>query len=518
MNLKENKSLVEGLGNQYDGWMKVGERLINESEQSGGWSEFFENTQDIDRACAIPGSTLNKDVVMKQTAILLENAKRHLLSMDETTRSLTVAGFQDYLFPIIRTAFPQNPILDMVSVQPMTRRVGIIFYLNYKIGQTKGSAYPQGARVFDAMSGYAGGFHYTDEYVDREVIIASASAGANPGTISALAYGQEGGGGIRPGTVVITGTDADATNVVVIRDNGNGTLFIEQGVTTVMAASGNTINYATGQIALNFSSGGTGFSASTVVYCSYEFDGEGSSNLPTIDVEISSSPVQARRRAIRYRYSTEANQDFAAELGMNLDDTIAQGVAGHVTTEQARQVVADLWEASGPPFASFDMTYNTNFGFSRREYFADLQWPLSQTINQIYQETQRARANWMIVDVNFQNVLNSIGAPHFVQWQEAPVSKNLGVQFIGVWNNSIRVYVDPLLNQLPNASPVGNALLGYKGDDIEDAGYVWAPYRLMYVTPATTLDDFVTRKAMASRYARKIVNPRLFKRFELTGG
>lgn len=516
--MKVNQQLLEGLGSAYDGWMRVGERLLNESEERGGWSEFFEDTRDIDRMASIPGSTLNKDVVMKQTAILLENAKQHLLRMDETTRSLTVAGFQDYLFPIIRTAFPSNPILDMVSVQPMTRRVGIIFYLNYKIGQAKGSAYPQGARVFDAFSGYAGGFHYTDEYVDREVIIASASSGANPGTISKLTYGQDGGGGVRPGTIVITGTDANGVDPVIIRDNGNGVLFVEQAATTTMAGSGNTINYATGEIALSFSGASTGFSNATAVYCSYEFDGEGSSYLPTIDVEIQSSPVQARRRAIRYRYSTEANQDFAAELGMNLDDTIAQGVAGHVTTEQARQVIADLWDAAGPPFASFDMTYNTSFGFSRREYFADLQWPLSQTINQIYQETQRARANWMIVDVNFQNLLNSIGAPHFVQWQEAPVAKNLGIQFIGVWNNSIRVYVDPLLNQLPGASSVGNALMGYKGDDIEDAGYVWAPYRLMYVTPATTLDDFVTRKAMASRYARKVVNPRLFKRFELTGG
>lgn len=511
-----NPKLASGLASEHDGVLQYGMRLLETSEAEGGWKEYLHSAHDIDALCRIPGTTMRPDIVKAQTAVLLENAKRHLARMDETTRALTVGGFQDYLFPIIRTAFPQNPIMDMVSVQPMTRRVGQIFFLNYKIGQAKGSAYPQGSRVFDALAGYSGGYHYTDEYVDREQIGTAAGASTVDYStgLTALAYGQDGGGGVRPGTLLISGLDKNGVDPVIIRDNGSGVLFQESGPSTVLSSG--SVNYSTGAISMTFSSG-NGFAAGGV-FASYEFDGEGSSNLPTLDVEISSSPVQARRRAIRYRYSTEASQDFAAEMGLNLDDTIAAGVAAHVSTEQARQVIADLWEAAGPPFASFDITYSTSYGFGRREYFADLQWPLSQTINQIYQETQRARANFMIVDVNFQNMLNTIGAPHFVAWREAPVSKQLGIQFIGVWGDNIRVYVDPLLGQLPGASQSGNALLGYKGDDIEDAGYVWAPYRLMYVTPAITLDDFVTRKAMASRYARKVVNPRMYKRFELIGG
>jgi len=515
-NMRMNNQLVV-TGTGYDGWLRTGERLINESVRNGGWAELFENTSDFDSRAAMPLSNYNKAQAQAACAIVLENCKRHLASMDETTRSMAVGGFQDHIFPIIRAGFATHPALDLVSVQPLTRRIGQVYHLNYKIAQTKGAGYVAGQRVFDAYTGYAGGYHYTDEYVDRETIATSSGAALVAYTtaeVTPLTYGGDGGGGIRPGTVVITGTDKNGTDTVIIRDNENGNLIAEAQTTTVLSVG--TINYATGQILMTFTAG-NGFAAGAV-YCSYEYDGEGSSYLPSLDVDIQASPVQARRRAIRYRYSTEASQDYSAEFGMDLDSTIAEGIMAHVQAEQARQIIAILWELAGPAFSLFDISYSTTFGFSRREYHADLQWPLTQAINQIYLETQFARANWMIVDVNMQNVLNSIGAPHFVQWQEAPVSKNMGIQFIGVWNNSIRVYVDPLMHQLPGASSTGNALLGYKGDRIEEAGFIWAPYRMMYMTPAITLDDMVTRKSMASRIGMKAVNPRMYRRFALTGG
>lgn len=516
MRFSNNPALMEGITG-HDGWIQYGYRLLSESINNGGFSEWFRNTDDIDRMLRAPGSRQNKDHLLAATAVLMENERRHIMALDETTRSLTLAGFQDYLFPMIRMAFPVNPALDLVGVQPMTRRVGQIFYQHYKIGSNKGS-YTAGSRIFDAQAGYAGGYHYTDEYVEDEVLVSAWAGNATVDSgVLTLKWGGSGGNGIRPGTVVITGVDEDTSSAVVIRDNSNGKLFQEEGNLSVLdSASANCfINYQTQQIRLIFTAT-HGFGAGAV-RVSYEFDGEGSSNLPEIDIEIASSPVTARRRAMRMRYSAESAQDFAAEFGMSVEENLTNGLSGLVTTEQARQIIADLWEAAGAPFATFNVNFNpATAGFSRREYFTDIQYPMSQTINQIYTETQRLRANWMVVDVNFQNVLNTIGAPHFTKWNEAPRQTNMGVQFIGTWGDDVRVYVDSLLNRYPGASPTGNALFGYKGDDWMDVGYVWAPYRLLYTTPGITLDDFVTRKGFASRTARKVVNPRFYKRFELT--
>lgn len=487
----------------------VGQFLAQTRLDEGGWSEYFEDVSDIDRMCRIPGGTCERDDMIAKTALVLENAKRWMMSMDEATRSLTLSGFQDHLFPIIRTGFPQNPIFDLVSVQPMTRRIGQVFFMHYKIGQTKGQ-YAAGQRLFDALAGYAGGYHYSDEYVDNEDVGVMNSATVPAFTLTYA--GGENGGGIRPGTVQFHILASTGVDEMILQDNGNGVFVAIQD--TASDFTSGTINYSTGAVALvtaNDLTANHGFA-------SYEYDSEGSTNLPMIDVEIASSPVTARRRALRFRYSTESAQDYQAEFGQNVDDTILAGIAATITTEQAREVIADLWSAAGAPFSSFSITHSpTTVGYSKREHFADMQHPLAEAINQLYQETQRVYANWMIVDTKMQSVLNAIGAPHFAQWNEAPKDDmNLGVKFIGTWEGRIRVYVDSLLGQYPGASAYGNALLGYKGNDFRDAGYVWAPYRQVYITPSTTLDDFVTRKAMASRVGRKLINARMFRRFELT--
>jgi hypothetical protein len=516
MKFSSNNALTEGITG-HDGWLKYGERLLSESIENGGFSEWFDDARDIDAMCRAPGSRVNSDHIKAATAVLMENERRAMEAMDETTRSLTLAGFQDYLFPMIRMTFPSNPALDLVGVQPMTRRVGQIFYQHYKIGSNKGS-YTAGSRVFDAQAGYAGGYHYTDEYVEDETLVASwAAATTVDSGVLTLKWGGAGGNGIRPGTVVITGVDKDTSSTVVIRDNSNGKFFQEEGNETILdAASANCyINYQTQQLRLIFDAN-DGFAAGAV-RVSYEFDGEGSSNLPEIDIEIASSPVTARRRAMRMKFSAESAQDFSAEFGMSVEESLTNGLSGLITTEQARQIIGDLWEAAGAPYASFNLNFNpASAGYSRREYFTDIQYPMAQTINRIYEETQRLRANWMVVDVGMQNVLNTIGAPHFTKWHEAPRQTNMGIQFLGTWGDDVRVYVDSLLNRYPGASPTGNALFGYKGDDWMDVGYVWAPYRVLYTTPGITLEDFITRKGFASRTARKVVNARFYRRFELT--
>jgi hypothetical protein len=482
--------------------------------EQGGYKELFENTSDIDTLTKQPGFTSSAEDIVSATCLLMENEKSHIVaknrSLFEDVRSVNVGGFQDFLFPVIRSSFPVNPILDWVSVQPMSRRHGQIFYMNYVVAQTKGN-YAAGSKFFDALTGYRGGSHYSDEFVDQESIGTTNGSATSP-TCSNLAYAGNGGGGVRPGTLTIQCFAANGADTLTIRDNGNGVLYADNAFTNTDFRAG-TVYYSTGAVSLTFNNA----PATGTISASYEYDSEGSTNLPQIDVQIVTSPVTAKRNALRYRYSMESLQDFQAELGRNIDEDMIAGASAAITTEQARQVVSDLWAAAGAPFTSFNIGQAANSPISQREYFSGIQYPLNQTINQMLQETQRNQANVMIVDVAVLNVLSSIGAPYFFQWERANLNQDqIGVKFAGTWQGTVRVYVDTLLNQQPGASPAGNALLLYKGTDFNEVAYVWAPYRLLYRAPVTTLDDMVSRSAMASRVARKLVNPRLIKRFELT--
>jgi hypothetical protein len=139
--------------------------------EQGGYKELFENTSDIDTLTKQPGFTSSAEDIVSATCLLMENEKSHIVaknrSLFEDVRSVNVGGFQDFLFPVIRSSFPVNPILDWVSVQPMSRRHGQIFYMNYVVAQTKGN-YAAGSKFFDALTGYRGGSHYSDDCLSIE--------------------------------------------------------------------------------------------------------------------------------------------------------------------------------------------------------------------------------------------------------------------------------------------------------------------------------------------------------------
>jgi hypothetical protein len=81
--------------------------------------------------------------------------------------------------------------------------------------------------------------------------------------------------------------------------------------------------------------------------------------------------------------------------------------------------------------------------------------------------------------------------------------------------NKYRVYKDLRLINETSASSTGNMLLGFKGTQFFEAGFVWAPYQLLYTTPTLQTADFLSQKGMASRYATKMVNQDMYVRIDI---
>ena len=66
------------------------------------------------------------------------------------------------------------------------------------------------------------------------------------------------------------------------------------------------------------------------------------------------------------------------------------------------------------------------------------------------------------------------------------------------------IYVDPYFMR--------NVLLvGRKGSSFLESGYVYAPYVPLQVTPTIFgIEDFVPRKGVMTRYAKKMVRPDMY--------
>lgn len=499
-------------GGIYEGILEAGNRLAETPEAQGGWGEYFSESDHGDLR-------ISDDMVRAQTALMLENAKRWMATqcrkrlgpqgqfiIDEATRSATVGGFADYIFPIIRAAFPSNPINDLVSVQPTTRRVATVVYWNWIVGRTKGS-YHQGQRLFDANTGWQdGGQNYSNNVISGEAIAALGSAGATVG--GTLSYSD--GGGVVPGTVRIS-LVTTGSGTIVIADDGSGSFVQASGTAVTVSAS--SINYATG--AWSFTLGGLEtFTTAATNTSTYRWDSESSGSLPEVDVQIVTSTAETERRAMKLNYSMESMQDLMAEFGVSLEPNLVQGAAEQINTEIARQVIAELWAAT-PQTAQAPYRFDIKVpsGISQQEHFRDLIYTLNQASNGIWGATQKGYGNWIVVDTGAANLLESLPSTMF---QRAPAPSNLqGIHFIGTLMGQYRVYKDLHLDKLPNSEATGNMLMGFKGTQFYEAGFVWSPYQLLYSTPTLTTSDFMSQRGLASRYATKMVNPAMFTRIGL---
>lgn len=463
--------------------------LCEKKQDEGGWADYFSKED---------GTDIEDQTLKGQTAIMLENSRRWMNGLDESTLSTTVGGFRDFIFPIIRASFPNNPINEIVSVQPQTRRNGTIYWMNYVIGQTRG-AFARGQTLFDANTGWQGRVGYTDNAISGEIVGAAVANATQTGTLAEYP--------VVAGKAELSIVDGAAT--YNLRDNGNGALAIVSvtggGVKTISASS---INYITGAFSVTFSAA---LAASGAITASYDTNTEGQYIRAQVDIEMQSAGVQAIRRAVGMRISMESMQDFQSEFGMDLSQTIITGASQQLMADVGGEVVADLWQMAGTAVASFSLTVPT--GVNRAEHYRDIAWELAQASGAITDATQRGEATFYIVDQNALNVFETMGAAGgYVK--AGDTHKGQGLVYVGDMNGK-RVYRYKYMSTFPGASTYGNILVGYKGSDWWDTGYVHAPYQSLYSNGPDERADLTRRQGFAMRYSKKKILNSMYRKVSI---
>ena len=81
---------------------------------------------------------------------------------------------------------------------------------------------------------------------------------------------------------------------------------------------------------------------------------------------------------------------------------------------------------------------------------------------------------------------------------------SVGAVKVGAISQKFEVFVDPYF-------PRNVVLVGRKGSSFLESGYVYAPYVPLQVTPTIFgVEDFVPRKGVMTRYAKKMVRPDMY--------
>lgn len=410
-------------------------------------------------------------------AACLENTQM-ALQLLETTQSSDVGPYKKFALDLITAVVPNLIAHDIVSVQPIDHKVGMINYIKYLYGSQKGNI-NKGDEITSPLAYSRDEHTYSSEFVEQEVLGADGDT-AYTGNLSYVP--------VRPGTVSIT------VDAVEITDDGEGGLSATSGLT----GASHTINYETGQFSFTLAS-----SAGESPVANYEFNLEHvPSTIPQVDIKIESLPVLARSRKLRALYAFDSAFDLRRSYGGDIDSLLSSQIAAEIAHEIDAEIMNDLLtQANAGPEFTFDKTPPT--AITVADHYESLYPKLTEASNTIFGATRRASGNFLVVGTTAASIVEVMRG--FIS--EAPASP-VGPHRIGTLGGMV-VYKNPFY-------PPNSILMGYRGASYFEAGYFYCPYMPIVTTDLVMLDDFVGRRGWATSYAKKMVNNKLYIKGRIT--
>jgi len=428
--------------------------------------------------------------ILENTAQALESTEdwvRRQKGINENTYSDAIA-FVNYGFRVISALMPSLIANDIVSVQPMDRRTGQIFYLNYVAGTAKGNI-SQGTTLLSATQGPLGNTNYSSDTVPNETLVTGNGATKTYTGIT-TAYNT-----IVAGSMTVTTTIGTST-AVTLTDNGAGTL-----VGSISGNSG-TINYSTGAVTLSFS---LNVVSGTAVLATYRVDQQRNpAAIPELDLDIVSATVTAKTRKLAARWLLDAAYDLQKAHGITAESELLVAITSEVKYEidvEITNALLTLGQNSGN-----SVTFNAQLptvGSSGTVFpwvwqKEQLNRTFAEGAQKISLSTKRATGNFIICAPDVLAIITTMEG--FKPDVDLATQPPTGPYRAGTVNGLYAVYVTPFYS-------FGQFVIGFKGDSFLNAGYVYAPYLPIFVTPTIILDDFIYRRGVATSYATYAINP-----------
>ena len=448
------------------------------------------------------------------TAMLMENESQWLQSLEEETKTINVGSFTKFIFPVLRRVFPNLIANEIVSVQPMTAPVGAVFFFDYKYGSNKGTV--------NAGDIFPRDFNrdYSSELVTQERV--GTGNGGDFGGVGAALTAVMAWTPVRPlnaslgFSVVIEERDATAQVLQTVTDDGAGAF-------TGADYQSGVLNYGSGAL--------TGFkftaapATGSSIVVTYYYDGELNTKIPQVNLDITKQPIEAVPRRLKALWSSEAAEDLRAFHGLDAETELVSGIAQEIALEIDREIINDLFVTSASGRTD-TFSLSPPAGISEIDHLRSMITTISKISNLIHKDTLRAPANFLVTSPevsariaqltthgDFRPLWVSGGAsPYGPADMPRPLTQygQFGIYKVGTLMNKWVVYEDPFFES-------DHMLVGLKGASFLDAGYVWAPYIPLQVTP-TFLDpaDFSFRKGLRTRYGKKVLRSEYYGRVAFT--
>ncbi len=484
---------------------------------------------------------IDSDYTRRVTAQLLENQAKSIVEerMSESispgaTTTGQLGTFQKFAFPLVRRVYPQLLANSLVGVQPMQGPVSQVFYL--------GNDRAIGADVQTIYSK----FNLTYKGLTSQTIGSASGEGAQAGTFD---------GGADSGLAQDTAAAGfDVSNVLNFSAGADD-----------LQGNGSPSGTFGGQIAaFPNASAVMGYQLSA----GERLTGTG---IPEMTFHIEQEAVIANTRKMRALWTLEASQDLKAYHNLDLERELTDLLSKELQLEIDRELIEDLrmiaygfrdkanlggvnqnlmdpdyiklgeagesfpgiidkdttgtfvpaqftydFNNEGSPVTQTgagqassnvfvcDFSQDSNL-FPRHvgEVYSNLLAVINIASQDIYRTTMRGPGNWLLTSPLMASLMESAAKLEGgIQPADGPT--NIGrnsIEYRGKFMGRYDLYVDPMY-------PQDEIMVGYKGANAMDSGYVYAPYIPLQQLP-TVVDPetFQPRQGLLTRYGKVQIEP-----------
>ena len=492
-----------------------------------------------------------KDRDQHSMAVLLENQAQQLLS--EATQTGTSAGSEEWsgvALPLVRRIFGEIAAKEFVSVQPMNLPSGLIFFMDFKYGTTRGgktagdSLYgtgskfgrtelAQGGLYGEAQYGYTIAPLVSSSNVSARIASASwADVGFDSNFSASFNTNASASANFKKLTIsssVLTNSDAEAIKLITLTDTDIAEVYPQFTVrdykneNTVFVVRGAALP-TTGSATLTTITS-VAWAEQPVAYDRGDFedknpitggpDGGTNLNIPEVDLELKSESIVAKTRKLKAVWTPELAQDLNAYHSIDAEAELTSMLSEYISLEidleildmlQVNALTTEYWSTTvGEEYVggSWSNTGGASNAYQKSTWFQTLGIKLNKVSNKIHQLTMRGGANFVVCSPDVATILESIPGFH-VNAEKDSLQFAAGVSVVGSISNRYTVYKNPYMTS-------NQILLGFKGSNFLETGAVYAPYVPLIMTPLVyDPDNFTPRRGVMTRYAKKIVRPEFY--------
>ena len=242
--------------------------------------------------------------------------------------------------------------------------------------------------------------------------------------------------------------------------------------------------------------------------------------IPEIDIKVDSIAVTAVTKKLKAKWTPELGQDLNAYHNLDAEVELTQILSEQIALEIDREILNDLvqgakaetyyWSRSPGLFVNRNtgmelgaLSAAPDFTGTVSEWYETLVETVNDVSAQIHRKTLRGGANFLVTSPEVANILE------FTSGFRASITHDsdkgtVGAVNAGSLSKKWDVWVDPYF-------PRNLILVGRRGGSFLESGYVYAPYVPLQVTPTIFgTEDFVPRKGVMTRYAKKMVRPDMY--------